>query len=157
MRRFTPMAMILGVFVLAACAEQEPAEEMESAEMPAAEAPETPALSLADFEGTWNATAYMESGDTVPYTLTATADADGWMVELPDRDPMPLRIVALEGDSLVAEMGPYESLLREGVMVTVRTVNRLEDGAMVGTMEARYEGADSAAVVAGRVEATRGM
>ncbi|NIP78840.1 MAG: hypothetical protein GWM90_06420 [Gemmatimonadetes bacterium] len=68
-----------------------------------------------------------------------------------------MRILAVEGDSVVSEIGPYESILREGVMVTVRSVSRIQDGRMIGTMEARYQGADSVTVVNGTMEGTRGM
>lgn len=152
-----PLGMALCGLLVAGCADQDSMDDMDGTEMPAPmeEAPGA-TVSLADFAGTWDATAYMESGDTVQYTMTATADATGWMIDLPDRDPMPAR-VTVDGDSVVTEMGPYESILREGVMVSVRTVSRLQNGQLVGTMEARYEGGDGATVVPGRVEATRGM
>lgn len=152
-----PLGMALCGLLVAGCGDQEAMDDVEETGAPAA-TQEAPAatVSLADFAGTWNATAYMESGDTVNYTMTATADTTGWMVDLPDRDPMPARVM-VDGDSVVTEMEPYESILRDGVMVSVRTVSRLENGQLVGTMEARYEDGDSASVVPGRVEATRGM
>lgn len=110
---------------------------------------------LAEYAGTWDLVAVMESGDTVPYTMTATDDEADWMVTLPGRDPMPLRILTVAEDSIVSEVGPYPSLLRDGVEVTVRSVSRLEDGRMVGTMEAHYAGAGEDAVVGGTVEGTR--
>ncbi|MDX1675722.1 MAG: hypothetical protein R3314_13085 [Longimicrobiales bacterium] len=151
------LSVVAFLFLAGGCAEQEPAQEMDADE-PMAEAPaETPAQpSLDAFVGTWNAMAYMESGDTVPSTIIATADPDGWMVEFPERDPLPMRLLEVSGDSVVSEIGPYESLLRDDVMVTVRSVTRIVDGRMVGTMEAHYAGADST-VVEGRIEATRGM
>ena len=166
MPRFPISLSVVALLVLAgACAEQEPAQEMDADE-PMAEAPaEAPSEmsgemsaepSLDAFVGTWDAMTYMESGDTVPSTIMATADPDGWMIELPDREPMPMRVLEVSGDSVVTEIGPYESVLREDVMVTVRSVTRIEDGRMVGTMAAHYAGADSL-VVNGRLEATRGM
>lgn len=155
----TLLTMALCGLLLGACAEQEGMDDTEPAEEAAAEAPmaeePAPTTSLADFAGTWDAVAYMESGDTVPHTITATASPGGWMIDLPDRDPLPMR-VTLVGDSVVSEIGPYESVLREGVMVTVRSVTYLEDGRMVGTMEATYAGGEAGeAVVEGRVEGTR--
>jgi hypothetical protein len=38
---------------------------------------------------------------------------------------MPVRVVLVDGDSVVAEAGPFESALRPDVMVTTRTVARL--------------------------------
>ncbi|MGK7313303.1 MAG: hypothetical protein ACN0LA_13795 [Candidatus Longimicrobiales bacterium M2_2A_002] len=155
------LSVVVLLVLAGACADQEPAQEM-NADEPMAEAPsetaaEMPAEpSLDAFVGTWDAMTYMESGDTVPSTIIATADPDGWMVEFAEREPMPMRVLEVSGDSVVTEIGPYESLLRDDVMVTVRSVTRIEDGRMVGTMEAHYAGADSL-VVNGRIEATRGM
>ena len=158
MRRTTlSLVTVLCAIAVGACAEQEPAEDLESAAEPApAEAPAA-GVSLGDFAGTWESVTYLESGDTVHYTMTATDSEDGWTVDLPDRDTMPMRVVAVAGDSVVTEMGPYESIIREGVMVTVRTVSRLQDGRLVGTMEATYAGGEGESVVQGRVEGTRGM
>lgn len=157
--RAAPWTIVLSLcaFSLVACADDAADDEMDVVEQPAAETP-APApsdASLAEYAGTWEGVAVMESGDTVPHTLVATEDRTGWMVTLPDRDPMPLRVLTVEGDSVVTEMGPYDSLLREGVQVTVRQVNRLQDGRMVGTMEAHYAGDGEDTVVAGTVEATR--
>ena len=158
MPRFPIFLSVVALLVMAgACAEQEPAQEMDADE-PMAEAPaEMPAEpSLDAFVGTWDAITYLESGDTVPSTITATADPEGWMIEFADLEPMQMRVLEVSGDSVVTEIGPYESLLRDDAMVTVHSVTRIVDGRMVGTMEAHYSGPDSL-VVGGRVEATRGM
>lgn len=160
MRRVTMSLAVLCGFLLSACADQgaqdSGAMEESTAEQPTMEPP-AGTVSLADFAGTWNATTYLESGDTVEYTMTATASPDGWMIDLPERDPMPMRIIAVAGDSVVSEVGPYESILREGVMVTVRSVSRMQDGGMVGTMEAIYATEEGETVVNGTMEGTRGM
>lgn len=148
----------LCVLTLAACAgdaaddesQVQDAADTEQAEMAAPEA-----SPLAQWVGTWEAVAVMESGDTVPYTLTATEDREGWRITLPGRDPMPLRILTAEADSIVTEMGPYQSLLRDGVEVTVRQVARIQDGRITGTMEAEYAGGEGASVVGGEVEGSR--
>lgn len=166
MPRFPISLSVVALLVLAgACAEQEPAQEMDADE-PMTEAPAEASSEMSDemsdepsleaFVGTWDAITYLESGDTVPSTITATADPDGWMVDFAEREPMQMRVLEVSGDSVVTEIGPYESLLRDDVMVTVRSVTRIVDGRMVGTMEAHYAGADSV-VVGGRLEATRGM
>ncbi|HUG39265.1 MAG TPA: hypothetical protein VMM12_02210 [Longimicrobiales bacterium] len=147
--------LVLCCFLVAACGDE---TEMEDAGMEGMEMGEPAAGgSLADYAGTWEGVTILESGDTVPYTMVATGDTAGWTLTLPDQDPVPVRVVAVEGDSVVTEMGPYESVLREGVMVTVRTVGRLEGDRMVNTVEARYQGAGADSVVRGRGEATRGM
>jgi hypothetical protein len=115
-------------------------------EAPAAE--EAPAaLSLADLAGTWNVRSTVEGDESkvVTYDIVATADQSGWSLKFPDREPIPVRVVAVEGDSVVTESGPFESQLRKGVQVSTVVVNRLKDGKLVGRTTARYQvsGADS--------------
>jgi hypothetical protein len=96
------------------------------------------------------------SGDTtlVEYEINGTADPSTWMITLPDRAPMPLR-VSVAGDSMTAEAGPYESVLRKGVVVMTKVVSRLQDGKMVGTFTAKYATRMVDSVLTGRVEGTR--
>jgi hypothetical protein len=85
--------------------------------------------------------------NVVESELTATADTSGWTLTRPDRTTVPMRVVAVGGDSIVTEAGPYESALRKGVQVRARMVLRLQGGKLVGTTEARYalSGGDSVA------------
>jgi hypothetical protein len=104
-------------------------------------------LSLADLAGTWNVRSTIEGNDTtvVTYDLMATADRTGWSIKFPNRDPIPVRVVAVEGDSVIYEAGPFESVLRKGVQVRTQVVGRLRDGRLIGNTVARYDvtGADS--------------
>jgi hypothetical protein len=109
----------------------------------AAAAPKAPGasatISLADVAGRWKVRSTDEAGGNVVETeLVATADTSGWTMTFPNRKPVPVRVVAVAGDSIVTEAGPFESFIRKGVQVTTRTVNRLLDGKLVGTIEARY-------------------
>jgi hypothetical protein len=111
---------------------------------------EAPAgISLADVAGTWNvrSTVAGDESKAVTYDMVITSDRSGWFIKFPDRDPIPLRVVAVEGDSVVTEAGPFESVLRKGVQVRTHVVSRLKDGKLVGTTTARYEasGPDSVA------------
>jgi len=124
----------------------EKAEDTTVGEAPAMD--EAPAaVSLADVAGTWNVRSTVEGAEdkVVTYDIVATADESGWFLKFPDREPIPVQVVAVEGDSIVTETGPFESVLRKGVQVRTRVVNRLKDGKLVGTTTARYEvsGADS--------------
>lgn len=102
------------------------------------EAPAT--VSLADVAGTWNVRSKVEGSDReLTYDMVATADRSGWSIKFPDRDPIPVRVVAVEGDSIVTEAGPFESALRKGVQVSSRVVARLEGGKLVGRTTARYD------------------
>lgn len=127
-------------------ADDKPAEDMTVGEAPPADqAPAT--ISLADVAGTWkvHSTVVGKEGQAVTYEMIATGDRDGWSIKFPDRDPIPVRIVAVEGDSIISEAGPFESVLRKGVQVRTRVVSRLQNGKIVGTNTAHYdvEGADT--------------
>ena len=132
------------VLVGCAKAEQHPAKDTTAMAAPLPPAP--PAISLAELAGKWAVTTTNEKGDTtlVKYKLVATSDTTGWTFNFSNRKPVPVH-VAVGGDSLVLEAGPYESVLRKGVQVTTRGVARLQDGKLVGTTVARYatKGPDS--------------
>jgi len=125
---------------LVGCKPAEKPAETTTAEAPAmAEAPA--AISLADLAGTWNVKGKMEGSDSVivTYDMVTTADQSGWSIQFPGREPIPVRVVAVEGDSVVTEAGPFESALRKGVQVSTHVVSRLQDGKLVGTTVARYQ------------------
>lgn len=144
-----PLALVTVVAMLAACApaEREPAMQEEAA---------PPGLTLSDLAGTWTMQATLDTPDTtvVSYTISGGVDAASWTITLPDRDPMPAR-VTVAGDSAVFEVGPYESILRAGVMVSTRSVGRLNMGRMTGTMVASYQTSAADSVVRGRFEGSR--
>ena len=97
-----------------------------------------------------------EAGGTpVETDLIATADTSGWTMIGPNRKSIPVRVVAVAGDSIVTEAGPFESFIRKGAQVTTRTVNRLQDGKLVGTIEARYATKAGDSVAVRRSEGTR--
>jgi hypothetical protein len=106
------------------------------------------AISLADIAGKWRLRSMDEAGQNVVESeLTATADTAGWTLTRPNRQTVPVRVVAVGGDSIITEAGPYESALRKSVQVRARMVLRLQGGKLVGTTEARYamSGGDSVA------------
>ena len=148
MRRSRSLGFTCCALLLAACGggDAEVADTMlaDSTAMPA---PAGVTLALADVAGRWNMRAVPESGDTTPtmYVLMATADSSGWSITFPDREPVPTRVVAVGGDSLVLETGPYESARRAGVQTTTTTTLRMVGDSLVGPSVARYQttGADS--------------
>ncbi len=152
MRRF---ALLCCAAVLVGCAKTEDQPAADSAAVSATAAPPA-TISLADVAGKWAVSATDEAGkNVVTYAMTATADTSGWTFTFPKRKPVPVRVVAVEGDSIVTEAGPYESVLRKGVQVTTRNVSRLQDGKLVGTTEARYAGGGADSVLMVRTEGTR--
>jgi hypothetical protein len=158
MRRF---AFFCCVAVLAGCTKSEDrAADDQNAMDTVAAAPETPAasatISLADVAGKWKVRSMDEDGGNVLETgLVATADTSGWTITSPNRKPIPVRVVAVAGDSIVTEAGPFESFIRKGVQVTARYVSRLQDGKLVGTSEGHFATKSGDSVAHRRLEGTR--
>jgi len=126
--------------VLVGCAKPEQQPPKEDSTAAAAPTPPPPAgISLADVAGKWAMITTTEKGDStlVKYELVATSDTSGWMFNFPKRKPVPVH-VAVGGDTIVLDAGPYESVLRKGVQVTTHGVARLQGGKLVGTTVARY-------------------
>jgi len=126
--------------VLVGCAKPEQQPPKEDSTAAAAPTPPPPAgISLADVAGKWAMITTTEKGDStlVKYELVATSDTSGWMFNFPKRKPVPVH-VAVGGDSIVLDAGPYESVLRKGIQVTTHGVARLQGGKLVGTTVARY-------------------
>jgi hypothetical protein len=119
------------------------------------EAPAT--ISLADAAGTWKVRSTVEGNEStvVTYDMVTTADRSGWSIKFPDREPIPVRVVAVEGDSVMSEAGPFESVLRKGVQVNTQVVSRLQDGKLVGTVVARYQVSTPDSVARLNFEGTR--
>jgi hypothetical protein len=114
-------------------------------------------ISLADVAGMWSMQALPDVGDSaiVTYEMVATDNTEGWTLTFPGREPIPVRVVAVEGDSITVDVGPFASALREGVMVSTRSVVRLQDGNLAGTFVARYETTGPDSVLRGRQQGTR--
>jgi hypothetical protein len=140
------VAGLLTVALLSACAPKE-------------EAPPPPPAgpTLADFAGTWNISSVLESTpDTVKSTMTGSADGSTWTMTLEGRPNIPVT-ASIVGDSLVGQSAEYESILRPGVMVTVRTASVMSNGALVGNLVATYKTPTGEQVVRGTITGTKGM
>jgi hypothetical protein len=153
MRRFV---LLCCAAVLVGCAKKEstPAADTTAAAAPAPP-PAPPALMMADLAGKWHVKVMPENSDSVlvEYDMTATADTAGWVVNLPKRKPMTPHVM-VAGDSLVLDMGPYESVLRKGVQVTTHTVNRMQGGELVGMTMAHYSKPDTTVMLRSRATKT---
>jgi hypothetical protein len=106
----------------------------------AATATATP-MRLADLAGRWEVRATPDSGKdttTVRSVLVATADSTGWMTINPHGKRIPVRVVAVAGDSLVTEAGPFDSPRRKGMKVSTHTVMRREGDSLVGHIVAHF-------------------
>jgi hypothetical protein len=140
----------LVVFTLvAACA---PKEELAVDSPAAAAAPAAP--TPADFAGTWQIASVLEgTPDTVRSTLTGNADGTFTMT-LEGRDNIPVT-ASMSGDSLIGQSAEYESILRKGVMVSVRTASVMSNGMLVGNLEATYKAPTGTQVVKGTHTGTK--
>ena len=119
--------------------------------------PDTPAgISLAALAGTWKLRTTDDAGkNAVESVLTVTADTTGWTLTRPNGKVVPVHVVAVGGDSVVTDAGPYESAVRKGVQVRAHIVLRLQGDKLVGTNEARYHVSGRDSVAQRPAEATR--
>lgn len=145
------LALACGLAVLAGCT---PADK---ADTPADSAAAPAALTLADVAGTWNMESRITGGDTtvVRSTLVVTAEPPGATLTLEGRPPVAARSIVADGDSVVYETESYESVLRPGVQVWIRSVNRMVDGRMLGVITAHYTTTGADSVVELRSRGTR--
>lgn len=154
------LAILCSAAILVGCAKTESKPDSTAAAAAAATpaAPATPALKLADLAGKWTMTGKTMTGDTTiaAYVLVATPDTTGWTITFtnPSRPAMPAH-VAVGGDSVTIDAGPYESVVRKGVKVTTHTVQRLQGGHLVGTTVAHYAVKTADSVRTLRADGTR--
>ncbi|HEX4627965.1 MAG TPA: hypothetical protein VH137_04165 [Gemmatimonadales bacterium] len=102
----------------------------------------------------WDVKTMVGPKDSVVTTsvLAATPDGKGWTLKLAKGDPIPVRLIAAGGDSMVTEAGPFPSVLRPGQTVTtLHNVAHTKGNTMWGTMEAHYANGD---VLKGKTEGT---
>lgn len=125
------------------------ATAMAPAAAPAARTPK-------DFAGTWQTEAKLEGVEKpVPSKMVGSADGANWTISLDGR-PEVAATASMSGDSLVIQTAEYESVLRKGVMVTVRTASVMSSPTMLmGNMESTYKTAKGAEVVKGTVMSTK--
>lgn len=143
--------LLLSLLTVAACGR---GDEDVTADSPAAAA--APALTFADFAGRWNIQLLGDMSDTVlaTYELNATADGSSWTLTPAGREPMTVR-AAVEGDSLMIDVGPYKTTAPTNVDVTTTAVSRVEGGMLVGTFVSQYAIAGGDSVVRGRLRGSR--
>ena len=124
-----------------------------------APAPATaPAMSLESVTGTWNFRVLAMDKDTAltTHVLTATADPAGWSFVQADGEKVAVRNVAVSGDSLTSDAGPFSSGVRQGMRVReIHSVYRMQDGKLVGIVTARYDNAGADSVRQFRLEGTK--
>jgi hypothetical protein len=153
MNKTMRLCLVMATGLLMVGCQSEPAEEA-TEELPADTVAAAPTISLADVAGTWDMRSVPVSGDTTATVYQSVVTADGWTMMLPDRDPIE-GVATTSGDSIIVDAGPYESVRRDGLMVTTHAVYRLEGDRLVGTVVAHYETSDADSVLTLTTEGTR--
>lgn len=103
----------------------------------AAAAP-APALSLTQLEGTWQGKSLNEQDSTIAtWTLQAGSDTSKWTTAFTNGPRVPVHIVSLSGDSVVAQMPAYKSVSMKGQRITVRFVAHVRGDSLAGNFETR--------------------
>jgi hypothetical protein len=142
---------LLSFLIITACGT---ADTPEPAPPPAEEQPAAPTLTLADLAGTWENTAVLSGvAEPVPSTMSGGADSN-WTMSLQGREGIPMNM-SIQGDSVIGQSAEYESVLRPGVMVTVRTASVMRDGGLVGNMVASYRTPEGVQEVPGTITGRR--
>lgn len=111
---------------------------------------------FAVYAGDWMTEVYsLDGGEPLVATLLKATDSQqGWSMKFTHMDEaVPANTVFLKGDSVVMEIGPYPSALREGATVQSVTSYLHKDGdAMSGRFHAVY---DDGAELDGRLSSER--
>ena len=149
--------LLCAATIVAGCAKTETPPPADSA---AATAP-TPApkpITLADVTGKWDVRVLRQTDDSLMVTqvFDANADSTKWTMTFPNRKPVPVRLVSVEGDSIRITAGPFDSAVRKGAKVKkTETTYRIQDGKLVGRTVVAYATARGDSVVVMRMEGTR--
>ena len=145
------------LLVVAACSKSEQAADTAKAAAAAPTPAPAPAVTLADFAGKYAVVATPESGkDTsvTKYTLTATADTSGWVIDFPSGVKVPLQ-VSLSGDSVIYKTGQFSSQRKKNVKVWTEGSSKMQGGKFVGEATAHYTGVGADSVLKLRIEGTK--
>jgi hypothetical protein len=148
MKRLVPLFAAL---LLVGCA-QEATEEAtdEGADTTAVEG-----ISLADLAGTWNMrTTSTDPADTLINEYQIVIDEGSWTMLFPDRDPVSVTAV-VDGDNVITDSEPFESVRHPGTMVTTHAVFHMEGDRLVGDVTATWQMAAGDSVGQLRTEGTR--
>jgi hypothetical protein len=111
------------------------------------------AITQSDVAGAWSGKTVVTPKDTVSFVLTIPAAGKAGTLKLRNGEPIPTRLVTVAGDSVVADAGPFPSVLKPGETVSmVRMIGHFKGTTMTGTVMARYA---SGQIIRGKSDATR--
>ena len=147
-QRFLPLFAAL---LLMGCAQEATEEAIDEA----ADTTAVEGISLADLAGTWNMrTTSTDPADTLVNEYQIVVDDASWTMLFPDRDPVSATAV-VDGDNIITDSEPFESVRLPGTMVTTHTVFHLEGDRLVGDVTATWQMASGDSVGQLRSEGTR--
>ena len=147
-------ALLVCAVVAVGCSSKEDAPAVDTM---AVAPPAVPASSVASMSGMWNVNVMPVGRDTVltSYVLNAT-DTTNWTFTFTGRsDAIPMRVTGTSGDTLLTEAGPFESGVRSGQQVSVKSKNWIQDGKLMSLVDANYAGTPADSIVKLRSEGTR--
>ena len=147
-----PSILILLLPAMLACTG---ADEAHEGDTPAAA--ERPELTPAEVAGRWTGVSRGEEGDSILLRWTAVhvTDTSGYLSAAGYRDSIPFR-VRFDGDSMMTTSEPYPAGDGAGApQLMYRTVGRVRDGKLVGTVENVLASNPDSVVSRGRWEAAR--
>jgi len=148
MKRFAPVLVPL---LLLGCAQ----EATEEATDEVADTTAVEGISLADLAGTWNMrTTSTDPADTLVNQYQIVIDEGSWTMHFPDRDPVSVTAV-VDGDNVITDSEPFESVRHPGTMVTTHAVFHMEGDRLVGDVTATWQMATGDSVGQLRTEGTR--
>ena len=92
-------------------------------------------MKRSDLAGTWE----VKTDSGVASVIRVSANGKRWTLTFAGRKPIPLRVIASGGDSVVIQSGRFPSVLRPGQTVTrMREVGHFSGDSVIGTYEAHY-------------------
>jgi hypothetical protein len=95
-----------------------------------------------------------DPADTVVNEYQMVIDGTSWTMLFPERDPVAVTAV-LDGDNIVTDSEPFESVRHPGMMVTTHGVFHTEGDRLVGDVTATWQTEAGDSVGQLRTEGTR--
>ncbi len=144
------------VILVAACTKADAPPAADTSMPMATETPVAP-ITVASIAGKWNVNVMGPSSDSVMATNVATFEGDpaSWSFQFPGGKAIPIRNLAVSGDSITYEAGPFASAVKKGMQVSNRVAVTLRDGSMFGNVIARYQTTGPDSVLHFRIMGTR--
>lgn len=122
-----------------------------------AAAPTPAALTVADLQGTWNGTSTRTGTDsTLAWTITSVTDSTAKLVFAGSKDSV-MYTTRVDADSMIAMSAPYmdPEAPKDAPAVMFRSVGRLKDGKLAGTVAIVLASKPDSVVGTGTWEATK--